>query len=145
LEFDVGGDGRDHVEEYRPRPAPGEPRWARFRTETSRRNDPEAGGRWRVSSPSARRGYEITSAPDNGVADSWAMADLWVLAFHPEELDDGGARQGPQGGRIQIDRYLNGESVDGARVVLWIHAMDRHEGSVRCHFVGPTLRPVGTW
>jgi hypothetical protein len=118
-------------------------RWSRIRTETSRHNDPIRGGLWRVRSPSARRGYEIVSAPENGVADAWAVADLWVLAAHSEEIDDGGARNGAGGSAAQLDRYLNGEHVE--EPVLWLHAKDRHDGSVRCHFVGPTLRPIGNW
>ena len=92
-----------------------------------------------------QRGYEIVSGPENGRADTWAVADAWALKFNPDELDDGGARQGPGGSAVQLDRYLNGESVDGANLVLWVHAMDRHDGNDRCHFVGPTLRPVGKW
>jgi hypothetical protein len=143
LEFDIGGDAKDYAEEALHQDAG--LRWSRFLSEASRRNDPTRGSRWRVQSPSAQRGYEIVSAPENGTADAWAAADLWVLKFHPEEIDDGGARQGPQGSAVQLDRYLDGESLDGANLVLWVHAMDRHEGSDRCRFVGPTLRPVGRW
>jgi hypothetical protein len=103
------------------------------------------GGAWRIQSASAQRGYEIVSGPDNGCADAWAMADAWLLKFHPDELDDGGARPGRNGSAVQLDRYLDGESVDGANLVLWVHAMDRHAGQDRCRFVGPTLRPIGHW
>ena len=98
-----------------------------------------------MQSESLKRGFEIISSPENGAADSWAVADLWVLAFHPEEIDDGGARKGPAGNAVHLDEYLGDESVDGARTVLWVHAMDRHENSGRCRFVGPTLRPIGKW
>jgi len=145
LEFDIGGDGKDSAEEARSAAGGTAPRWSRFRAETSRRSDPARGGDWRVRSRYARRGYEIVSPPDNGVADAWAVADLWVLAFHPDELDDGGARQGPGGSAVQLNHYLNGEPVDGANPVLWIHATDRHEHSGRCHFIGPTLHKVGKW
>lgn len=145
LELDPGSDGKAFAEAAVAQ-APGKaPRWSRFRSESSRLNDPVRGGDWRVLSTSTQRGYEIITSPDNGIADSWAVADFWVLVFHPSEIDDGGARQGPQGSAVQLDRYLNGESVDGARLVVWIHAKDRHDGSTRCHFVGPTLRPVGDW
>jgi hypothetical protein len=145
LEFDIGGNGKDHAEEARPQGSGTALQWSRFLTETSRRNDPVRGGDWRVLSSSGQRGYEVVSAQENGVADSWAVADFWVLKFHPEELDDGGARQGVGGSAVQLDRYLNGESVNGASLVLWVHAMDRHEGSGRCRFVGPLLRPTGKW
>ena len=146
LEFDIGGDGKDHVEEARLQGKANDAvTWSPFLTEASRRNDPVRGGVWRVQSESLQRGFEIISSPKNGTADSWADADLWILAFHPEEIDDGGARQGPRGNAVHLDQYLNDESVDGARIVLWVHAMDRHENSGRCRFVGPTLRPIGNW
>lgn len=145
LEFDIGGDARDYAEQAAQQGSEATPRWNRLLIETSQRNDPVKGGAWRAQSASAQRGYEIVSGPNNGIADAWAAADAWVLKFHPDELDDGGARQGPQGSAVQLDRYLNGESVDGANLVFWVHATDRHDGNDRCHFVGPTLRPVGKW
>jgi hypothetical protein len=145
FEFDIGDDGKDSSDEARFPAKKGAVQWNRFRTETSRRNDSVNGGLWRVQSASARRGYEIVSPPSNGVADSWGVADLWVLAFHPNELDDGGARQGPKGGIVHLDDYLNEEKVDGGSLVLWTHAFDRHDGARQCRFVGPTLRPVGKW
>jgi hypothetical protein len=145
LEFDIGGDAKDYAEEAAPQNSDTALRWNRVRSETSQHSDPVRGGAWRVQSAAAQRGYEIVSGPANGLADAWAVADAWVLKFHPDELDDGGARQGPQGSAVQLDRYLNDESVDGANLVLWVHAMDRHDGNDRCHFVGPTLRPVGKW
>jgi hypothetical protein len=144
LEFDIGGDAGDYVEAASPTPGAALS-WNRIRAEASSHNDPVRGGAWRIQSASAQRGYEIVSGPENGRADAWAAADAWVLKFHPDELDDGGARQGPGGSAVQLDRYLNGESVDGANLVLWVHATDRHDGNDRCHFVGPTLRPVGKW
>jgi hypothetical protein len=145
LEFDIGGDARDYAEEAAQPNSGAALRWDRVLTETSRHNDPVRGGAWRIHSASGQRGYEIISGSENGRADAWAVADAWLLKFHPDELDDGGARQGPEGSAVQLDRYLNGESVDGANLVLWVHAMDRHDGHDRCRFVGPTLRPVGKW
>jgi hypothetical protein len=145
LEFDIGGDAKDYAEEAGLQVSGAAVSWNRILTESSRRSDPVRGGAWRVQSASAQRGYEIVSAPHNGVADTWAVAEAWVLKNHPDELDDGGAQPGRDGSAVQLDRYLNGESVDGANLVLWVHAMDRHDGQDRCRFVGPTLRPVGKW
>lgn len=145
LEFDIGGDAKDYAEEGTPQNSGTALSWRRVLTEASLRNDPLRGGVWRIQSASARRGYEIVSGPQNGRADAWGVADAWLLKFHADELDDGGARHGPNGNAVQLDRYLNGESVDGANLVLWVHAMDRHDGHDRCRFIGPTLRPVGHW
>src|ERR1019366_6252377 len=145
LEFDIGGDGKDRAEEARPKTKAEAASWDPFLTEASRRSDPVRGGAWRVRSESLQRGFEVISSPENGAADSWADADLLGLAFHPEEIDDGGARKGPGGNAVHLNQYLNDEFVDGARIVLWVHAMDRHENSGRCRFVGPTLRLIGKW
>lgn len=142
LEFDIGGNGKDRAEEAKPQ---GSGKWTRIPVEASRRSDPVSGGAWRVLSSSGKIGYEVVSAPENGVADAWGGADFWVLKSHPGEIDDGGARQGEGGSAVQLGRYLNGESVDGAGLVFWVHATDRHEGSGRCRFVGPSLRPIGKW
>ena len=77
---------------------------------------------------------EVTGFPKLEAASS---PDLWLLAFHPDELDDGGARKGPRGGAVHVDEYLNGESVVGAGIVLWTHAMDRLNGTRRV----PLRRP----
>jgi hypothetical protein len=143
LQFEIGDDAGDYVEAASLNSSALS--WNRIRTEASMHNDPVRGGAWRIQSASAQRGYEIVSGPEHGRADAWAAADAWVLKFHPDELDDGGARQGPGGSAVQLDRYLNGESVDGANLVLWVHATDRHDGNDRCRFVGPTLRPIGKW
>jgi hypothetical protein len=145
LEFDIGGDAKDYAEEAAQQSSGAALQRNRILTERSLHNDPMRGGAWRIQSSSAQRGYEIVSGSENSRADSWAVADAWLLKFNPDELDDGGAQQGPQGSAVQLDRYLNDESVDGANLVLWVHAMDRHEGNDRCHFVGPTLRPIGKW
>jgi hypothetical protein len=144
LEFDIGGDAADYLEEATENSAAALS-WKRVLTETSHHGNSIRGGAWRIQSSTAQRGYEIVSGPQNGHADAWAGADAWTLKFHPDELDDGGARQGPAGSAVQLDRYLNGESVDGANLVLWVHATDRHDGNDRCRFVGPTMRPVGKW
>jgi hypothetical protein len=144
LEFAIGDDASDYVEAASQNSSAAVS-WNRIRTEASSHNDPVGGGAWRIQSAFAQRGYEIISGPEHGRADAWAAADAWMLKFHPDELDDGGARQGPGGSAVQLDRYLNGESVDGANLVLWVHAMDRHDGNDRCRFVGPTLRPIGKW
>lgn len=146
FEFGIGGDGDAVAEEPQWPSQRGMLTWHPFLTETTRRSDARRGAVWRVRSPSLQRGYQISSLPENGVADAWAVADLWILAFHPNEIDDGGAARGPGGSAVQLARYIDDEPLDGADLVLWTHAVDRHDGrSTRCHFVGPTLRPTGNW
>ena len=45
-----------------------------------------------------------------------------------------------------LDKFVNGETVDGQDVVIWYGAHFRHnvleQGTGECHEVGPTLTPV---
>src|SRR5450759_376798 len=75
LEFDIGGDGKDRVEESRLQTKANAVSWDPILTESSRRSDPVRGGDWRVQSESLQRGFEIISSSENGAADSWADAD----------------------------------------------------------------------
>ncbi len=95
-------------------------------------------------------GYEVVPGvhDDSAPADAWGVADIWALRYHASEIDDGGATGGPSGDAVHLNKYLNGEDIDGHDVVLWYRAGFRHvsePGHVGCGTVGPTLRPFGAW
>ena len=100
---------------------------------------------WRVRSKATNRGYVIVDNPADGVADGWGDKDRWVLAYHQDEEDDGGATSGKRGDAIHIDPFLNGENVNGADIVVWYHAQHQHKAPVACISVGPTFVPFGSW
>jgi Cu2+-containing amine oxidase len=73
------------------------------------------------------------------------VGDLWVLRYHGNETDDGqGFTTNPALSRANIDKFVNGESVEGQDVVLWYvgHFMhDETHPDPAGHVVGPDLRP----
>lgn len=91
----------------------------------------------------------------DGVADTFAAGDLWVLRFQgtadlPGEIDDPGTTE-----QINIDPWVNGESVDGQNVVVWYGATFAHnDGADRLnpsrspeiltgsHVIGPDIRLI---
>jgi len=79
--------------------------------------------------------------------DSYGVGDLWVLRYHPNELDDGVMLTGGSGTDTMehIDKFINGELVRDQDVVLWYAAHFKHnqsqEGEVN-HVVGPNIIPL---
>jgi Copper amine oxidase, enzyme domain len=147
LDFDIDGAANNVVEKATgPNPGPTSP-WVPLTTETSdKRPSPIRFTRpWRVRNKDSGRGYIIRDNIADGSADSWADADHWVLRYHSNEQDDGGATGGPTGDAIHIHPYLNGENVDGQDVVIWYHAGHQHVTPLTCVPVGPRIVPFGPW
>jgi hypothetical protein len=99
---------------------------------------------WSVTNTTTRRGYRLVPGAETALpADPFSQGDLWALAYHANEIDDGGGL-----GNCPVDfaPWLNGEVLDGD-VVLWYRSGWLHEGGdlADCDPVGPTLYPVGDW
>jgi Cu2+-containing amine oxidase len=147
LDFDIDGAANNVVEKATgPHPGPNSP-WVPLITETSdKRPNPIRFTRpWRVRNKVTGRGYMFQDSIADGSADAWADADHWVLLYHPNEQDDGGATSGPMRDAVHISRYLNGENVDGQDVVIWYHAGHQHATPLTCVGVGPRVVPFGPW
>lgn len=100
---------------------------------------------WRVMNRASGRGYAIYPGLRDGTADSgFGVGDVWALRYRPNEDRD----SGKPGNEAHIDPYVNGESIDGADVVIWYAAHGRHDQheddlhGVHGHVVGPRLAPV---
>jgi hypothetical protein len=139
LDFDIDGPKDDVIEESNGAV------WRIRASETSRKNNPPSNRMWKVRDKKTGRGYIIEPGPHDGIADSWAVADMWGLLYNATQIDDGGAVLGPTGDGIHIGNYLNRANIKGRNVVLWTHAMHRHDGGIGCQLVGPTLKPIGPW
>jgi len=114
--------------------------WFAIPTETHQNRN-----RWRVMDV-AGRGYEVSPGANDGKApDAWAGSDGWMLRYHFNEEDDGGATGGAMGDAQHISPFENGESISSQDVVLWYRVSVRHDQGLGCMMTGPTLRPVGTW
>ncbi|HKR63805.1 MAG TPA: hypothetical protein VJZ00_08740 [Thermoanaerobaculia bacterium] len=113
--------------------------WSTQATET--KTNRASGKRWRVQD-GAGRGYEITPGTDGTPPDAWAGSDVWLLRYHGNETDDGGATGGANGDAQHIDPYVNGESINGQDVVMWYRIEHRHASGLTCMLLGPTLQPI---
>ena len=78
--------------------------------------------------------------PDN--ANAYGVGDVWVLKYHPDELDNGHRPDT----KAHLDTHLTGQSLNGQDVVLWYAAHFLHDethvhGMAGGHVMGPTLQP----
>lgn len=162
LDFDIDGPGSDAVdfEFVFPPPSrrapiwPGPPQglpsrpswippptrtWATLQTEIHLGRRP-----LRVRDTRSLIGYELVPGQHDGFADAFAVADLWVLRNHPNEVDDdGGLANTLLSNMALLDDFITGESVNDADVVVWYRAgVAAGEASHACEWIGPTLRPL---
>ncbi len=112
--------------------------------------------------------YLLVPNLTDGVADSFARSDFWVLQYKnvvggtplQNEIDDGysftnGDCTETDGTCINIDKFINGESVKDQDVVVWYGAHFIHDDAgssanrpnksadhSESHIVGPDIRPV---
>ncbi len=113
--------------------------------------------------------YMLVPSVLDGVADNFGRSDMWVLRYKnfaggddlQNEIDDGysstnGACTATSGTCINIDKFINGESVVNQDVVVWYGAHFIHSDGANLldpnrlspsilsdsHVVGPDIRPV---
>ena len=112
--------------------------------------------------------YLLVPNLTDGVADSFARSDFWVLQYKnvvggtplQNEIDDGysltdGACTETGGTCINIDKFINGESVKDQDIVVWygthfVHddagssadRTDKPSDHEKSHIVGPDIRPI---
>ena len=150
-DFDIQTAGNNLVREFNDPPLAGTSNWHNKSFETRRPRDPGRNRRWRVENKGTGEGYEVFPGPTDGTAFNspdwpYPRGDVWLLAYNGSELDDG--RNCTTGGpncatEADLDRFITGQGIDGADVVMWYAAHFTHEvGAHAGHIVGPTLRPV---
>jgi len=153
FDFDVRKNINNRVLEFNDPPLPETPNganWHTFKFESRRTRDATRKRKWKVESTISPDAFEIVPGPEDGQADAFGVADVWVLRERPTELEDGRIRtQGPASTVMaNIDRFVNGESVDNQDVVVWyaahfshdVHAPEDEHG--HGHIMGPELVPV---
>jgi len=98
---------------------------------------------WRIEDTASGHAVSLESSADDGQPDDFASVDLAVRAYRGAE--NGRWRLGARG---EIgDNYLDGESVDGADLVLWYVSHLSHsasEGPSIWHASGPRIRVAET-
>jgi hypothetical protein len=137
FDFDIDGEESDAVEESN------DGSWSPLGVEAERYKNPSAQRRWRVRDTATNASYELVPGSGDGLADSWAVADVWALRYADGELDDGGATSGPLANAAHMSDYVDGAPIGGEDVVLWYHAGSRHTEDEECDAVGPTLLASG--
>jgi hypothetical protein len=149
LDFDIGTAENNVVREFNSPPIFPPDNWHTHRFEATRRRRPELSRRWQVRNTQTGDAYNLIPGPDDGVADSFGRADVWILRFNEGEVDDGISAAPSQTGPSQpnapadISRFNNGEGIRNQDVVVWYAAHfthDVHEEEAG-HIVGPVLRP----
>ena len=142
LDFDIVTAENNVVREFNSPPLFPPSNWHTFQFEAKRRRNSERSRRWQVRNSQTGDAYTLFPGPDDGIADDFGRADVWVLRFHEGEIDDGAVADGPPFA-ADIDRFWNGEDISDQDVVVWYAAHFTHDVEEEIgHYVGPTLRPV---
>jgi hypothetical protein len=106
---------------------------------------------WRVTAPGSAYFVEVTRNPEDGAAgdplpitNDFPVADGWVLAYDPNQIAD---YSNLQTCPANLNSFMNGQSVDGTDIVMWVRAAALHEGepgglAQDCSMVGPTIRVI---
>ncbi len=150
FDFDIRTAGNNRVREFNNPLLPGISGWRTLIFETRRVRNAARQRRWSVEHTSTGEGYVLTPGPDDGVADSFGVGDVWALQYRgTPEFDDGqGFTTNPTLAMAQLDRFVNlGARIDNNDVVLWYAAHFTHDVSGSHagdsgHRVGPDLRPI---
>lgn len=147
LDFDINGADGDSITEINAGVSP-----LSIQSE-SVRSWVDADTAWEVTDSQTGLGYRLRPGADDlqQPADSFSVADAWVLAYQPGgELEDLGIPAGPGANTacmIRMDGYANGESVADTDLVVWYRGGAEHTGGAidDCEPTGPTLEPIGDW
>jgi hypothetical protein len=148
LDFDILTAGNNLVREYNNPPLFPPSHYHDKVYEIRRPKDPSRHRHWEISTTRYNHEtYALIPGSNDGTMDSYGVGDLWVLRYHPNELDDGVMLTGGSGTDTMehIDKFINGELVRDQDVVLWYAAHFKHnqsqEGEVN-HVVGPNIIPL---
>lgn len=147
LDFDIVTAGNNVVREFNKPPIIGNSNYHDKSYEIRRPKDSSHERHWEVSNLRTSDTYSLIPGPNDGASDAFGVGDLWVLRYHPNELDDGVAiiAGTADATRANIDKFLNGEPTVDKDVVIWYGAHFKHDQNHEeggSHIVGPTIRPV---
>lgn len=151
LDFDIRTAANNRVREFNDPPLFGSSKWHTKSFEIRRPRDFARKRKWLVENAVSGEGYEIVPNANDGVASAqpdapFGRGDVWILHYRGSEIDDGSVAIGPPY-EADIDRWVNGEAISDADVVIWYGAHFthdvNHDGPAQPdHIVGPDLKPV---
>ncbi|WNS76455.1 hypothetical protein RRV45_05445 [Bacillus sp. DTU_2020_1000418_1_SI_GHA_SEK_038] len=145
FDFDIRTAGNNVVQEFNNPPIIGNSNLHTKNFEIRRSRAPQFNRQWIISNQLTGEGYTLIPGSNDGTSDSFGVGDVWILRYHSFELDDGqGYTRDVNAARANLDKFVNGESINGQDVVLWYAAHFFHDesnpGEV-AKFVGPELKP----
>jgi hypothetical protein len=151
FDFDIRTPGNNRVREFNDPPLFPPSNWHEKHFEIRRPRDPARKRKWLVENSSTGEGYEIVPGATDGEAATspdapFGRGDVWLLRYHGNEIDDGVNHTGPPC-EVNLDPWVNGESIYDQDVVVWYGAHFTHDvqhepPGEHGHIVGPELRPV---
>lgn len=149
FDFDIETAHNHLLREFNDPPLIGSSKWHSKNYEIRRMRDPSRKRRWGVTNKSSKRGYTIIRGSNDGVTAAtpdwpFSAGDVWIVRYRGSELDDGqGLTTDPAKAKADIDKFVNGQSIDGRDVVIWYGAHFTHDegGPQVSHIVGPDLKP----
>ena len=146
LDFDIRTPSHNVVEEFNDPPIVGNSNWHTKQFEIQRQRDAGHKRKWRVRNTVSGEAYTIVPGPNDGVSTAYGVGDLWVLRYHPGEIDDGqGFTTDPGLSRAHLERFMApAESVVDTDVVVWYAGHYVHDAGIEVgNRVGPDLVPSG--
>jgi len=146
LDFDIRTPDHNVVEEFNDPPIVGNSHWHTKQFEIQRQRDAGHKRKWRVRNTVSGEAYNIVPGAHDGSPTSYGVGDLWVLRYHPGEIDDGqGFTTDPNLSRAHLERFMTPpESVADTDVVVWYAGHYVHDAGVEVgNRVGPDLVPTG--
>jgi hypothetical protein len=146
LDFDIETAANNLVEEFNDPILVGSSNWHKKVYEIRRPKDAGHKRKWKISNTVTGSAYELVPGQD-GNSDAYGIGDLWVLRYHPNEIDDGqGFTTNAALSQEHIDNFKSpAELVENQDVVIWYAAHFLHDESHAGgppHIVGPDIRPV---
>lgn len=143
LDFDIVNP-ENVVREFNDPPLSGTSHFHDILFESKRQKNPGRKRHWEISNRRKGNTYGLFPGPNDGTSDAFGVGALWVLKFHPGELDDGRV-SGEDQAKIDEKFATLGEFVKDSDVVIWYAAHFRHD-QIRQggagQIVGPDLRPL---
>lgn len=140
LDFDVDGASNTVVSQHN------QGGWQPLSTETWGRRDRLGATAFRVSNPATGDTYQITPSAFDFNADVFGVGDFWILRSKgTSEIDDGVSCVSCSSAPVQITSFVNGESVQNTKVVLYYGGHFLHninDGDSSSEIIGPDITPV---
>lgn len=135
LDFDIASAGRNRFTQYDTRSF-----FTPLLTETKRYRDFIRGRYWTVENLATGELVTVQPGANDGIADTYARGDAWFLRYRSTELDDGQNSTGSNT-EADLDKFVNGESINEQDVVMWYagHFYHVYAGGESGHLVGPDI------